>query len=77
MQNEKVEEVAILSTCGLLAVKVNHDFFCSLSPFYVKSIICGAHWKMNTKKRRTIYRLLASACHLIQFKKIVFNLTVL
>ena len=32
-QAEKVEEVAILSTCGLRAVKVNYyDFFSSLSP---------------------------------------------
>ena len=53
-------------------------FFSSLSPFYVKSTICGAHWKINTNKRRDLYPLLASACHLIQLEKVVvFNLTVL
>ena len=53
-------------------------FFSSLSPFYVKSTICGAHWKINTNKRRALYPLLASACHLIQLEKVVvFNLTVL
>ena len=78
-QAEKVEEVAILSTCGLRAVKVNYyECFSSLSPFYVKSTICGAHWKINTSKRRALYPLLASACHLIQLEKVVvFNLTVL
>ena len=59
-QAEKVEEVAILSTCGLRAVKVNYyDFFSSLSPFYVKSTICGAHWEINTNNRRALYPLLS------------------